>query len=349
LDHQDVDVQALQVFRDWINELPSYPTFGAWQVIHFGSTNDPNAAAAADPDGDGAKNQLEYLTGTDPNNPADAWKRDGLLNRFSLLVPSDQEALQPIIASGRQMIVKPNLSSNSRGITILPPGADRADYTEALQRGRQASFDGQAIVEEFFEGREFTVEMLGDGFGNVSVYVISVQYHSKHAGPNKVANKLHYNSAAFSDETYERIADYGRRCYRSLGLHLSLGHLEILMREDGLLSPVEIGARSGGFIASPLTKIASGRDFLGDYMRVLEGAQVNGDGAFYKSSISSLYCSILLTSGESRSIPFSPSILNATELRPKLFLISRKLPSKTFRERLIKQISSQICSATSIW
>ena len=73
LDHQDVDVQALQVFRDWINELPSYPTFAAWQVIHFGSTNDPNAAAAADPDGDGAKNQLEYFTGTDPNNPADAW------------------------------------------------------------------------------------------------------------------------------------------------------------------------------------------------------------------------------------------------------------------------------------
>jgi hypothetical protein len=217
-----------------------------------------------------------------------AWQRDGLLNRLSWLAPSGQDALPPI-AGDRQMIVKPNLSSNSRGITILPANADCADYMEALQRARQASFDGQAIVEEFFHGREFTVEMLGDGFGNVSVYVISVQYHSEHAGPNKVANKLHYNSAAFPDEAYERIAEYGRRCYRSLGLHLSFGHLEILMREDGLLSPVEIGARSGGFIASPLTKIASGRDFLGDYMEVLEGARVNGDGAFYKSSMSSMY------------------------------------------------------------
>jgi hypothetical protein len=217
-----------------------------------------------------------------------AWQRDGLLNRLSLLAPSDQKTLQPM-AGDRRMIVKPNLSSNSRGITILPSIADRADYMGALQRARQASFDGQAIVEEFFQGREFTVEMLGDGFGNVSVYVISVKYHTEHAGPNKVANKLHYNSAAYPDETYERIAEYGRRCYRSLGLHLSLAHLEILMREDGLLSPVEIGARSGGFIASPLTKIASGRDFLGDYMGVLEGAPVNGDGRFYKSSMSSMY------------------------------------------------------------
>jgi hypothetical protein len=73
LDHQDVDLQALNLFRSWIDELPSYPTFAAWQVIHFGATNTPNAAATADPDGDGAKNQLEYFTGTDPNDPTDAW------------------------------------------------------------------------------------------------------------------------------------------------------------------------------------------------------------------------------------------------------------------------------------
>jgi glucose/arabinose dehydrogenase len=67
------DQQALQVLRDWIQDLTNYLTFTAWQTNHFGATNIPNALATADPDGDGARNQLEYFTGTDPNNASDAW------------------------------------------------------------------------------------------------------------------------------------------------------------------------------------------------------------------------------------------------------------------------------------
>ena len=44
--------------------------FESWQVLHFGSTTDPNAAASADPDGDGQNNMAEYLAGTDPIDPA---------------------------------------------------------------------------------------------------------------------------------------------------------------------------------------------------------------------------------------------------------------------------------------
>ena len=73
LDSQLPDQQALALFNDWILELPNSPTFAAWQMTHFGATNAPNAEANADPDGDGARNQLEYFTGTDPNNAADSW------------------------------------------------------------------------------------------------------------------------------------------------------------------------------------------------------------------------------------------------------------------------------------
>jgi hypothetical protein len=59
----------------WIStDLTNYQSFSDWQMAHFGSTNAPNAAATADPDGDGANNYLEYLTKTDPQNPSDAWK-----------------------------------------------------------------------------------------------------------------------------------------------------------------------------------------------------------------------------------------------------------------------------------
>lgn len=73
LDTQVVDQQAVNLFRDWIVELANYSTFAEWQIANFGATNLPNAAATADPDGDGARNQLEYYTGTNPNDGLDSW------------------------------------------------------------------------------------------------------------------------------------------------------------------------------------------------------------------------------------------------------------------------------------
>jgi len=46
--------------------------FQAWQLLHFGCTNCPQAAATADPDGDGQNNLAEFLAGTDPNNAGSA-------------------------------------------------------------------------------------------------------------------------------------------------------------------------------------------------------------------------------------------------------------------------------------
>jgi biotin carboxylase len=218
---------------------------------------------------------------------AAVWNEHKLLNRFSLLIPPGQQQMLNAAARGKEVIVKPNVSSCSRGITILSAGADETTLRTALDRAQGCSFDGQAVVEEFFHGREFSVEMLGDSEGNVAVYAVAVKYHTLHAGPNRVANKLHYNSTVYPDETYDRIAEYGRRCYRSLGLNCSFGHLEILIREDGLLSPVEIGARSGGFIVHPLVPVVSGRDFLEDYLGVLRGARVANES--YRTSMSSMY------------------------------------------------------------
>ena len=66
----------------WIasGALANYQTFPQWQLTHFGSTNAPNALAAADADGDGVGNYAEYLLGTAPTNAASDWKVDIRLN-----------------------------------------------------------------------------------------------------------------------------------------------------------------------------------------------------------------------------------------------------------------------------
>ncbi|MEY4385273.1 MAG: hypothetical protein RLY20_556, partial [Verrucomicrobiota bacterium] len=69
------DTQSIALVAAWItNALPAYQSFADWQLAKFGSTNAPMADAQADADGDGAVNYLEYLTGTEPLVPGDAWR-----------------------------------------------------------------------------------------------------------------------------------------------------------------------------------------------------------------------------------------------------------------------------------
>lgn len=201
------------------------------------------------------------------------WDKAGLLNRYSsTFADFSYEIVE--LTSKMSTIIKPNMSSSSRGITVLPKGCAREIIVQAFDKARNESFDKKVVVEEFVNGREFTCDMLGDKFGNVSVYGISVKYHTVNTSNNRIAVKLHYNSDVYPDSVYERIADAGKQCYKALGFKSSFGHLEIIMKEDGSFSPVEIGARSSGFITNPLVSLASGHDYFGDYLRVLNGEAI---------------------------------------------------------------------------
>jgi glucose/arabinose dehydrogenase/mono/diheme cytochrome c family protein len=65
----ELDPTAIQLLTDWITQdLSQRLSFAEWQIAHFGSTGNPDAAANADPDHDGQTNQQEFDGGTDPNN-----------------------------------------------------------------------------------------------------------------------------------------------------------------------------------------------------------------------------------------------------------------------------------------
>ena len=69
-----LDEQAIALVSQWITTgLSNYQSFLSWQGQHFGDPYVPEAATLADPDQDGAPNFLEYLTDTDPWEPADFW------------------------------------------------------------------------------------------------------------------------------------------------------------------------------------------------------------------------------------------------------------------------------------
>ena len=219
---------------------------------------------------------------------ASDWKAAGIFNRIS--ERSDAISLEDIVELNKKyrVIIKPDVAASSRGITTLEKDSTKEQIIEAMNKAKEASFNKLCLIEEYVVGREFTVDMLGDDYGNVVVYGISVKYHTPYAGKNRCAVKLHWNSNVYSDEVYKAIADRGRECYRAIGLKNSFGHLEIIMKEDGTLTPVEIGARTSGFIGSHLVSAASGRDYLHDYIDMLHGKNI-GDADYINGTQSAMW------------------------------------------------------------
>lgn len=213
------------------------------------------------------------------------WNEVGLLNRLSKSYINYSGEIEDINKKYK-LIIKPDNSASSRGITIVECNACKNTLIEAFNKARNEATNGIVVLEEFVEGIEFTVEMLGDNFGNVCVYAISRKTHTENTEDNKIAVKLHYNSV--EDELQDKIAAYSIDCYKALDFSASLGHLEILIKEDGTISPVEIGARSSGFIASDLVDIVSGESYLEDLIRVQNGQKVT-NGLHPQTNKSSMY------------------------------------------------------------
>ena len=209
---------------------------------------------------------------------ASDWKAAGIFNRIS--ERSDAISLEDIVELNKKyrVIIKPDVAASSRGITTLEKDSTKEQIIEAMNKAKEASFNKLCLIEEYVVGREFTVDMLGDDY----------KYHTQYAGKNRCAVKLHWNSNVYSDEVYKAIADRGRECYRAIGLKNSFGHLEIIMKEDGTLTPVEIGARTSGFIGSHLVSAASGRDYLHDYIDMLHGKNI-GDADYINGTQSAMW------------------------------------------------------------
>ena len=216
-----------------------------------------------------------------------AWSKSGLLNRYSckyekiddIDIPSDIE----------NIIIKPNISSGSRGITIIRNRKWTKERLEkAFIRAKNYSRDSAVILEEFVIGIEYTVEMLGDNEGNVAVYGISKKYYTKYVSDNRIATKLHYNPKDVSDVLLDSIAAVAIECYRSVGLKCSLGHLELIVADNGKISPLEMGARSSGYIATHCIDAINQDSLLMSYSNILRGEKCR-NGIVFERNKSAMY------------------------------------------------------------
>lgn len=153
------------------------------------------------------------------------------------------------------MIVKPVDSYSSRGVRkVLNIEEMRAAFEEAVVISRTKT----AIVEEFCEGEELTVDVYVE---NGTAHVLTVSISDKIADKDRFVIYRTKNPAPISDEVKSQIQDTAQKIADAFNLKDS--PMLIQMISDGKrISVLEFCARTGGSIKYRLIKKASGFDVI---------------------------------------------------------------------------------------
>ena len=153
------------------------------------------------------------------------------------------------------VVIKPLDRSGSRGITKIDTFEELpAAFENACSQG----FIKEAIVEEFIEGREFSVECIS-WEGEHSLLNVTQKYTT--SAPHFI-EKAHLEPAQITVAEREDIREKVFHALNSLGIRYGASHSELKIRPDGSVCFVEIGGRMGGdFIGSDLVRLSTGYDF----------------------------------------------------------------------------------------
>ena len=167
------------------------------------------------------------------------------------------------------LIVKPTDRSGSRGVTKLE-GSDPHALRSALHDALQQGFAGQAVVEEFVSGDEFSVE----GISWKGEHRILAITRKGTTGAPHFIETSHLQPAGIDEPTSARVRQVVAHALGTLGIRYGASHSELKIDHDGSIRIIEIGARMGGdCIGSHLVQLSTGIDFVGAVVDVALGIE----------------------------------------------------------------------------
>lgn len=154
------------------------------------------------------------------------------------------------------VIVKPTDRSGSRGVEKVEK---QEDLQEAITRACKESFQQKAVIEEFVEGREISVESISfEG----KHYILQITDKVTTEAPFFVELE-HHQPSTLPEDIKSRVKAIVLNALTALHIQYGASHAELKITKDGDIRVIEIGARMGGdFIGSDLVKLSTGYDFL---------------------------------------------------------------------------------------
>lgn len=183
-----------------------------------------------------------------------AFEANGDPSPRSVLVEetTDLEALE----LAYPVIVKPTDRSGSRGIYKL---SDASGLKAAVNSAMAQGFEKKALVEEFVEGQEYSVEYISYQ-GEHHFLALT---HKDTTGAPHFIETGHLEPAPVNNDTLARVKAVVAHALDSLELKNGASHSELKIAEDGTIRLIEIGGRMGGdCIGSDLVRYSTGYDFV---------------------------------------------------------------------------------------
>ena len=154
------------------------------------------------------------------------------------------------------VIVKPTDRSGSRGIYKL----ETSDHLqEAVEAAMREGFEKKALIEEFAEGQEYSVECISFK-GHHHFLAMTLKYTT---GAPHFIETGHLEPAPVDEKTLRQVQQVVFHALDTLGIQNSASHSELKISADGTIRIIEIGGRMGGdFIGSDLVYYSTGIDFV---------------------------------------------------------------------------------------
>ncbi len=154
------------------------------------------------------------------------------------------------------VIVKPMDRSGSRGITKVQR---KEDLSEAIEYAKSQGFEKYALVEEYAEGREYSVEYIS-WEGKHRFLALTQKYTT---GAPDFIETGHMEPADVSPEMLKKVQNVVEHALTSLDIRYGASHSELKISKEGVIRIIEIGGRMGGDnIGSALVQLTTGYDFV---------------------------------------------------------------------------------------
>lgn len=154
------------------------------------------------------------------------------------------------------IIVKPTDRSGSRMIMKLETAQGAS---QAVKDACSVSFENKAIIEEYLEGDEYSMETIS--YRGEHHYLATTKKFT--TGAPHFIETGHAQPSGLPDDIIEKAKATVMAALDSLNIKNSAGHSEFKVDRDGNVNIIEIGARMGGdCIGSDLVYLSTGNDFV---------------------------------------------------------------------------------------
>ncbi|MDO5618532.1 ATP-grasp domain-containing protein [Kocuria sp.] len=180
-----------------------------------------------------------------------------------------EEAAQTARDMGRPVVVKPTNLTGSVLVRRCETPEEAAEAAAAVLH--QESYLGvpvtpEVVVEEFIEGREYSVELM---------HGQAVAVTGKELAAGTVIEIAHTVPAPIHDGIHAALASAAEATCKMIGLGWGPAHVEVRREDSGRIVVIEVNARVAGDRIPELVRLVTGRDLVQEQICAALGREVD--------------------------------------------------------------------------